>query len=209
MRVPEDDDMFTPLLLQDSIHQGPREVAPQIVGPDVREEDVRVHGDGEPQAVALPGDRAQVGAWDTQRPQVVAGVAVELHHAHLAVVARAALRLHAADGDRVAVGVPPETRAAELRVDEQRPVVRVAAHDLDPPVLEADAERRGLGLVVVASPAVVPVDAGDGHGPLGAVVEAVDLDPVGVDALVVVDVHLAVQRAEEDGLAIWRPLNEG
>mmetsp|Transcript_23180 Transcript_23180/g.54252 ORF Transcript_23180/g.54252 Transcript_23180/m.54252 type:complete len:221 (-) Transcript_23180:862-1524(-) len=45
LRVPKDDDMLKPLLLQHSVHQRARKVAPEIVRPDVRKEDVGVDGE--------------------------------------------------------------------------------------------------------------------------------------------------------------------
>mmetsp|Transcript_61083 Transcript_61083/g.160610 ORF Transcript_61083/g.160610 Transcript_61083/m.160610 type:complete len:235 (+) Transcript_61083:2050-2754(+) len=62
VRVPEDDDVLASLFLQDRVHEGLREEAPEVVRPDVREEDVGVDGDGQPQAVPLPRDGAQVVA---------------------------------------------------------------------------------------------------------------------------------------------------
>mmetsp|Transcript_114283 Transcript_114283/g.328311 ORF Transcript_114283/g.328311 Transcript_114283/m.328311 type:complete len:219 (-) Transcript_114283:1028-1684(-) len=52
--VPEDNDVLAALLLKHGVDESVREVAPQVVRPDVSEIDVRVHGQGQPQAGALP-----------------------------------------------------------------------------------------------------------------------------------------------------------
>mmetsp|Transcript_54010 Transcript_54010/g.167413 ORF Transcript_54010/g.167413 Transcript_54010/m.167413 type:complete len:333 (-) Transcript_54010:156-1154(-) len=205
--IPEDNDMLTPFLLQDSIHQGAREVAPEVVGPDVCEEDVGVHCEREPQAVAFPRDRPEVAARNSESPQEGARRRVELHDAHLPVRGGAALRLHPRDGDGLPVGVPLQSCAAQLGVDQHGLVVGVAAHDLHTAVLEAHAERGHLA--VGAGGASVPIDACNGHRTLGSTVEAVYGAPMRIDALVVIYMHLPVQGAEEDVLAIRRPLHEG
>mmetsp|Transcript_83961 Transcript_83961/g.271329 ORF Transcript_83961/g.271329 Transcript_83961/m.271329 type:complete len:442 (+) Transcript_83961:2758-4083(+) len=208
LRVPEDHHVLAPLLFEHSVHQGVGKIAPQVVGSDVGEEDMGVHRQCQPQAIALPRDAAQIAARHPQGPQVLACRRVELHDAHLPVRPRARLLLglHAGDGDGRAVGIPPQSCAPQLRVDEHRLVVGVRAHDLHAAVLEAHAECRDL--IVGPDEAGVPMDAGDGHRALGAIVQAIDWHPVGVDALCVVDVDLPVQSAEQDVLAIRRPFHK-
>mmetsp|Transcript_144742 Transcript_144742/g.360874 ORF Transcript_144742/g.360874 Transcript_144742/m.360874 type:complete len:262 (-) Transcript_144742:683-1468(-) len=196
LRVPEDDDMLAAFLLEHRIHKCVREIAPQVVRPDVCKENVRVDGQRQPQAIAFPRDGSEVAAWHPECAQVLAMWCVELHNAYLPITCgtRLLLGLHPCHGHGRAVRVPLEACAPQLRVYEHRLVVRVRTHNLNTSVLKADAECRHL--VVRTHATIVPINPSNRHCPLCAVVQAIDWHAVRVDALRVIDMDLAVECAE-------------
>mmetsp|Transcript_16165 Transcript_16165/g.40248 ORF Transcript_16165/g.40248 Transcript_16165/m.40248 type:complete len:1228 (-) Transcript_16165:317-4000(-) len=205
--VPEHDAVLRAVGAVERVHKRVAEVAPLVVGAHVGKVHERVHRQRQAQPVALPAQSADAAAGHAQRAQVLAHVVVELHHPQLARLGRVAAELVARHRQHGAVAVPLALAGLDARVDAHRVVVRLVAHELHAPVVQADGQHRAVGLRK-AQDAVIPLHAHHlalAHVPLVAVEGHLGH---GV-AVAVVHVALALRCAEQDEPPVRRPLHQG
>mmetsp|Transcript_2668 Transcript_2668/g.9034 ORF Transcript_2668/g.9034 Transcript_2668/m.9034 type:complete len:479 (-) Transcript_2668:505-1941(-) len=206
-RVPEHDAVLAPLGLVERVHQRVLEVPPLVVRAHVREVDVRVHGQRDAQAAALPRERVDARARDTEGAEVLPGIRVELDHGHLTDVPVRLLRhLRPRHRQHRPRRVPGDARGAEPGINEDGLLIRLVAGQLHSPVVQAQREARRVGLCE-ALEAVVPVDADDIDGPREALHEVHGELRDGVP-VAVVDMALPLDGAEEDHPAVRGPLHQ-